>query len=208
MPTSLSVSNISFPQSPFLDPLTKRPAREWIQWLQYPNLVGANFANPIGSGQGGTGNTTTPANGELLIGNGTNYSLSVPTAGNGISITTGPGTLTFINSGVTSIIAGSGISASTVSGAVTLANTGVLSFGGGSTGLTPSTPSTGDITLAGTLNITNGGTGATTAANARINLGLGNGINATITTAKLTALGSNGSMTFINGILTAQTAAT
>lgn len=34
------------------------------------------------------------------------------------------------------------------------------------------------------------------------------GLSVTITTAKLTALGSNGSMTFTNGILTAQTQAT
>ena len=34
------------------------------------------------------------------------------------------------------------------------------------------------------------------------------GISATITTAKLTVLGANGSMTFTNGVLTAQTAAT
>ena len=34
------------------------------------------------------------------------------------------------------------------------------------------------------------------------------GINATITTAKLTTLGTNGSMTFTNGILTSQTQAT
>ena len=34
------------------------------------------------------------------------------------------------------------------------------------------------------------------------------GINATITTAKLTTLGSNGSMTFVNGYLTANTPAT
>lgn len=34
------------------------------------------------------------------------------------------------------------------------------------------------------------------------------GISATITTAKLTAGGVNGSMTFVNGLLTAQTAAT
>ena len=34
------------------------------------------------------------------------------------------------------------------------------------------------------------------------------GISATITTAKLTAGGTNGSMTFVNGLLTAQTAAT
>jgi hypothetical protein len=37
---------------------------------------------------------------------------------------------------------------------------------------------------------------------------LGSGLSVTITTAKLTALGANGSMTFVNGILTAQTAAT
>jgi len=35
-----------------------------------------------------------------------------------------------------------------------------------------------------------------------------NGVTATITTAKLTGGGTNGSMTFVNGILTAQTAAT
>lgn len=34
------------------------------------------------------------------------------------------------------------------------------------------------------------------------------GLSVTITTAKLTALGANGSMTFTNGLLTAQTAAT
>lgn len=34
------------------------------------------------------------------------------------------------------------------------------------------------------------------------------GLSVTITTAKLTALGANGSMTFVNGVLTGQTAAT
>ena len=52
------------------------------------------------------------------------------------------------------------------------------------------------------------------ASTARTNLGLGTmatqntGITATITTAALTALGTQGSMTFTNGILTAQTQAT
>jgi len=39
-------------------------------------------------------------------------------------------------------------------------------------------------------------------------IALPTGITVTITTAKLTALGTNGSMTFTNGILTAQTPAT
>ena len=32
-------TNIRYPQSDFLDPLTKRPAREWLFWLQNPNVV-------------------------------------------------------------------------------------------------------------------------------------------------------------------------
>lgn len=64
------------------------------------------------------------------------------------------------------------------------------------------------------LSIANGGTAATTQAGARTNLGLGTmateniGITATIVTAALTTLGTQGSMTFTNGILTAQTQAT
>jgi hypothetical protein len=58
------------------------------------------------------------------------------------------------------------------------------------------------------LSIANGGTAATTQAGARTNLGLGSGLSVTITTAKLTGAGANGSMTFVNGILTAQTQAT
>lgn len=46
------------------------------------------------------------------------------------------------------------------------------------------------------------------AAAQRTTLGLGSGLSVTITTAKLTPAGSDGSMTFVNGILTAQTAAT
>ena len=51
--------------------------------------------------------------------------------------------------------------------------------------------------VSGILPIANGGTGTSTA-----------GVSATIVTAKLTALGADGSMTFTNGLLTAQTPAT
>ena len=87
---------------------------------------------------GGTGATATPTNGQLLIGNGTNFAVASLGSGTGISTTTGSGTLT-IN------------------------NTGVTSFSAGTTGLTPATGTTGAVTLAGTLAIANGGTGQTTA---------------------------------------------
>lgn len=38
-PNPSSITDIRIPQSEFLDPLTKRPAREWLFWLQNPNFV-------------------------------------------------------------------------------------------------------------------------------------------------------------------------
>jgi hypothetical protein len=86
---------------------------------------------------GGTGLSSTPANGALLIGNGTNYTSATLTAGTGISITNG-------------------------SGSISIANSGVASITFGSTGLTPSTATNGAVTVAGTLAVANGGTGVTT----------------------------------------------
>lgn len=48
-------------------------------------------------GEGGTGVTGTPTNGQLLIGNGTGYTLASLTAGTGISITPGAGSITIAN---------------------------------------------------------------------------------------------------------------
>jgi hypothetical protein len=74
---------------------------------------------PIGNG--GTGIATTPTNGQLLIGNGTNYSLATLTASTGISVTNGSGTITLANTGVTSLTAGSAnITLSASTGGVTI----------------------------------------------------------------------------------------
>ena len=34
-----NVTNIRFPTSPFIESATGRPSREWIQWLQNPQVV-------------------------------------------------------------------------------------------------------------------------------------------------------------------------
>jgi len=98
--------------------------------------------------------------------------------------------------------------------AITGGSIGGVGITGSTVNNTPigaSTPSTGaftTLTASSPIAITSGGTGANTASGARTNLGLGSGLSVTITTAKLTTLGTNGSMTFTNGILTAQTQAT
>lgn len=103
----------------------------------------------LGVASGGTGVSGVPNNGQLLIGNGSGFTLSQLTAGSNVTITPGSGTIT--------------IAASSGGG-------GVTSWSGGSTGFSPSIPTGGDVVLAGTLNIANGGTGATNAVNAINNL--------------------------------------
>jgi hypothetical protein len=96
------------------------------------DIVLSGILNPA---NGGTGvNSSSAANGELLIGNGSGLELA---------------TLSF----------GTGINVANSSGGITLDNTGVTSLSGGSTGLTPSTPATGAIVLDGKLNTGFGGTG-------------------------------------------------
>lgn len=108
------------------------------QIRQFENLFQsvATITPIIPVDRGGTGLSTIPVNGQLLIGNGTGYTLNTlaPTAG--IGVTNGLGT-------------------------ITIANTGVLSVSGGSTGLTPAVATTGAVVIAGTLIVGNGGTGAT-----------------------------------------------
>jgi hypothetical protein len=56
--------------------------------------VSTVVSGTVGVNQGGTGLTTTPTNGQLLIGNGSGYTLSTLTAGTGITVTNGSGTIT------------------------------------------------------------------------------------------------------------------
>ncbi len=134
MATAAPNANINIPYSPFLDDNTGRPSQAWLQWLMNPSVISISTGSAIAVTSGGTGLTTIPTNGQLLIGNGTGYTLNTLGHGAGISVTNGSGT-------------------------ISIANTGVLSFSTGTTGLTPSAATTGAVTLAGTLIAVNGGTG-------------------------------------------------
>jgi len=134
MATAIPNANINIPYSSFLDVSTGRPSQEWLLWLMSPSFINVKIGSGLPVTSGGTGLTTIPTNGQLLIGNGTNYTLNTLGAGSGISVTNGSGT-------------------------ISVANTGVLSFSADTTGLTPSTPTTGNVVLGGTLLAKNGGTG-------------------------------------------------
>jgi hypothetical protein len=79
----------------------------------YCNLA-TNVTGTLPVGRGGTGITTTPSNGQIPIGNGTNYVAAVITQGNNTAITNASGSVT--------IGAGALTTAGTTSGALVAAD--------------------------------------------------------------------------------------
>jgi len=63
----------------------------------------------LGIGNGGTGVTATPTNGQLLIGNATGFTLATITAGSNITITNASGAITIASTGGGGSSAGSNI---------------------------------------------------------------------------------------------------
>ena len=121
----------------------------------------------IGRAYGGTGLTAAPSNGQLLIGNGTGYTLATLTAGSNVTITEGSGSITIASSGGASVAAGDGIDVSGSTVSVDLKANGGLVIES-----TELAVDLGASAITGTLDISDGGTGATAASGARTNLGL------------------------------------
>jgi hypothetical protein len=119
-------------------------------------------AGTLGVSNGGTGLTTTPANGALDIGNGTGFTRTTLTQGTGVTITNGSGTITIAATGT-------GGTVTSVTGSGNIASSG---------GTTP------NITFTGTLAVANGGTGVTSST------GSGNVVLSTSPTLTTPVLGT------------------
>jgi hypothetical protein len=145
---------------PIIDNTTSLVSTEWFRYFNGLYAIVGENQNTIQPANGGTGLSTIPTNGQLLIGNAVGYTLNTLTPGAGIGVTNGAGT-------------------------IAVANTGVLSWSGGVTGLTPATPTTGNVTLSGLLNVVSGGTGQSTYTNGQ--LLIGNTTGNTLGKATLTA---------------------
>ena len=64
----------------------------------------ANVTGIVNIANGGTDLSTAPTNGQLLVGNGTGYTLATLTQGTGISITNTAGAITIVNNGITPLV--------------------------------------------------------------------------------------------------------
>lgn len=69
-----------------------------------PTFASLTLSSPLTVGNGGTGITTIPTNGQIPIGNGTNYTAATLTAGTGISITNGSGSISLAANGVNQFV--------------------------------------------------------------------------------------------------------
>ena len=93
-----NITQIPAPRVPLLNDQTGAVSMEWFRWFNNVyTITGAGLGiTPIING--GTGLGTIPTNGQLLIGNGTGYTLRTLTASTGITVTNGAGTITITNS--------------------------------------------------------------------------------------------------------------
>jgi len=174
-----SYSQIPAPRVPFLDAQTNMVSPQWFLWFNNVYGITGNGVGIVQVGNGGTGLGTTPTNGQLLIGNGTGYSLNTLFAGTGISIANGSGAISITNSLPDQTVVLTGAGTNVVTGTYpnfTITSTAVTSVSGTGTvngiTLTGTVTSTGSLTLGGTLSgvslttqvsgilpVANGGTG-------------------------------------------------
>jgi hypothetical protein len=142
MPDPINITQIPAPRVELIDPRTGLMSREWFRFFNnIYSIVGANLGI-VQIPNGGTGLSSYPLNGQLLIGNtaGQRYDLKTLTAGAGITIANGAGSITITGTGGTvtsvSVVSANGfagtVATSTTTPAITLTTTitGILKGNG------------------------------------------------------------------------------
>jgi hypothetical protein len=142
MPDPINITQIPAPRVELIDPRTGLMSREWFRFFNNVyTIVGADLGI-IQIPNGGTGLSSYPSNGQLLIGDTANkrYVLNTLTAGSGITITNGAGSITITGTGGTvtsvSVVSANGfagtVATSTTTPAITLTTTitGILKGNG------------------------------------------------------------------------------
>ena len=225
-----SYSQIPAPRVPFLDPQTNMVTPQWFLWFNNVYGITGSGVGIVAVANGGTGLGTAPANGQLLIGNGTGYSLGTLTASTGITVTNGAGTITITNSLPDQTVVLTGAGTNVVTGTYpnfTITSTAVTSVSGTGTvngiTLTGTITSSGSLTLGGTLSgvslttqvsgilpIANGGTGTTSTRFANLTTNVtgilpvangGTGAGVAYTVATLPAAGTQGRRSWVTNAL-------
>lgn len=79
--------------------ITFDAGQTWPTFNQNTTGTASNVTGTVAVANGGTGLTSTPSNGQLLIGNGTNFSLATLTAGSNVTITNASGAITIASTG-------------------------------------------------------------------------------------------------------------
>ena len=177
-------------------------------WGQVSLTTAVTGTLPIANG--GTGLTSTPANGALDIGNGAGFTRTTLTQGTNIAITNGSGSISIATSATpsfaTSVTTPLVIGGTAASSSLTLQSTSGIGtsdsilFKVGNNGATTAMSiATGGTVTIGTLNLTNalgvgyGGTGLTTTpANGALDIGNGTGFTRTTLTAGTNIAITNG----------------
>lgn len=138
------------------------------------------LTNALGVAQGGTGSSLTPSNGQLLVGNGTNFTLNTLNGGPGVGITNAAGSITITATGTGFIGSVSATSPLQSTGVQSIVISIASSTGTGAVVLATN-PTISSLTLSSPLNRAQGGTGLS-AAPTNGQLLIGNGTGYTLAT--------------------------
>ena len=147
-------------------------------------MTSLTLVNPLKVEQGGTSLSTVPTNGQLLIGNGTNFTLSTLNGGPGVGITNSAGSITITATG-TGFIGSVNATAPLQSVGTTSITISIASSTGTGAVVLADNPSLSSATI---TNLSSTSAAITTATGTRVSYTSGTITNLNVTSANITTL--------------------